>query len=82
MRVIASIGAGLFVAALGGGAAYAANPNVPTYSPYTLMNVGGSVPDVVRTSKPVATAEQVEGRAAYERPGFPLSLLPFYWFQS
>ena len=63
--------------------AYAANPNVPTYSPYTLIQVPGSVPDVARTSKPAATADQVyEGRAAYERPAFPMSLLPFYWFQN
>ncbi len=81
MRVtMMTIGAGVLAASLSAGASYAANPNVPTYSPYTMMNVPGSTPDLVRTSKPVATDQQIEeGRAAYERPIFPISLLPWYW---
>jgi hypothetical protein len=84
--------AGLFIVLGAAGAANAANPNVPTYSPYTLMDIPGSVPDVARTSKPLATADQVEGRAAYvddgavqpgyhERPVtfFPFNLMPWNW---
>ena len=82
MRVmIISVAAAAFGAVVATGAANAANPNVPTYSPYALMNVESSVPDLARTSKPLATDQQIEGRSAYERPVFPLSLLPFYWFQ-
>jgi hypothetical protein len=77
--------AGLLIVLGAAGAANAANPNVPTYSPYTLMNVPGSVPEAVRTSNPVYQADQgygddrgagmTEGRAAYVddgsmRPGY------------
>jgi hypothetical protein len=79
MRMMLVLGAGLLAASLGSASSFAANPNVPTYSPYTLMEVNGSVPDLVRTSKPVATDQQIEGRAAYERPAFPMTLLPWYW---
>jgi hypothetical protein len=86
MRNILMAGtAGLLIALGAAGAANAANPNVPTYSPYTLMEIPGSVPDVARTSKPVATADQVEGRAAYVDDGarpatfFPFNLMPWNW---
>jgi hypothetical protein len=76
--------AGLFIVLGAAGTANAANPNVPTYSPYTLMNVPGSVPEAARTSKPVFLADQTygddrgdmaEGRAAYVDDG---SLRPDY----
>jgi hypothetical protein len=84
--------AGLLIALGAAGAANAANPNVPTYSPYTLIETDAPVPDVVRTSKPIMAANQVEGRAAYvddgaaqpgyrERPAtfFPMNLMPWNW---
>jgi hypothetical protein len=76
---------GLLIVLGAAGAANAANPNVPIYSPYALMNVPGSVPEAVRTSNPVYQAGQgygddrgastTEGRAAYAddgsmRPGY------------
>ncbi|WP_158813650.1 hypothetical protein [Methylocapsa sp. S129] len=59
--------AGLFVSLAVAGAANAANPNTPTWSPYTLMYVPGSVPEVTPTSNPVWAYNRyaIEGRAAY-----------------
>lgn len=73
--------AGLLLAIGAAGVANAANPNVPTYSPYSLMYVPGSVPDIERTSKPIMAVDQVEGRAAYDRPAtyFPFNLMPWNW---
>ncbi|WP_158816726.1 hypothetical protein [Methylocapsa sp. S129] len=80
--------AGLFLTIGAVGAANAANPNVPTYSPYTLLDVPGSVPEVTPTSNPVWAYNRdgggmTEGRSAYEDNGryatFPFNLLPWNW---
>jgi hypothetical protein len=73
MRNLVMTGAaGLFLA-LGAAGAQAANPNVPTFSPYTLMDIPGSVPETERTSNPAwaytRDTGMDEGRSAYVEPG-------------
>jgi len=81
---LTAMAAGLLFSMSAAGVANAANPNVPTWSPYTLIYVPGSVPEVVPTSNPqwAYQRDAVEGRAAYvERRdvGFPGNLFPWNW---
>jgi hypothetical protein len=63
-----------------GGAAYAANPNVPGYSPYTLMDVAPSAAGGMFAPAPVMSetrAGYVDNGAAYvANPNVP-SYSPF-----
>jgi hypothetical protein len=59
MRKILVIGTAALSLALGASAAFADNPNAPTWSPYTLVPAGASSP----TAYPVS-APAYEARAA------------------
>ena len=52
MRKILVIGTAALSLALGASAAFAANPNAPTWSPYTLVPAGASSPTAYPVSAP------------------------------
>jgi hypothetical protein len=62
MRKVLAIGTLALSGALGAGAAYASNPNVPSWSPYSLMQVSEPAPSSTFASPSFGMTER---RAAY-----------------
>jgi hypothetical protein len=77
---------GLLIALGAASGANAANPNVPTYSPYTLVQTDAPVPAVVRSGEPIMAADQIERQAVFvddsygaRHAAFPFNVLPSNW---